>query len=93
MQSFSPLPEALRRAESFERKRERERERETAGGRRRRRRWEGGAERMGWGPIVLLNKRFFLYILRRNATFSYKGLQKRMVSTFSLSAVYKNISF
>ena len=44
MQLFSPLPEALRRAESFERKRERERE--TAGG------LVGveGAERMGWGP-------------------------------------------
>ena len=76
------------------RTRERERERETAGGAAAEGGgWEGGAERMGWGPIVLLNKRFFLYILRRNATFSYKGLQKRMVSTFSLSAVYKNIPF
>ena len=78
----------------LERERERERERETAGGAAAEGGgWEGGAERMGWGPIVLLNKRFFLYILRRSATFSYKGLQKRMVSTFSLSAVYKTISF
>ena len=85
MQPFSPPPEALRQAASSEK----ERERETAGGLR----GVEGAERMGWGPIVLLSKRFFLYILRRNAMFSHKGLQKRMVSTFSLSTVYKNISF
>ena len=53
MQPLSPLPEALRRAESFERKRERERE--TAGG------LMGveGAERMGRGPILARKKRNF----------------------------------
>ena len=65
----TPLAEAPRRAESFERKRERE----TA----------GGAAAEGGG-------RFFLYILRRNATFSYKGLQNVWFRR-SLSPLYTKI--
>ena len=42
MQPLSPLPEALRRAESFERKRERERPPEALWELRERSGWEGG---------------------------------------------------
>ena len=59
------MQDCVRSQRRIVREKERERERD-----RRRRNLVGrGSGAVGWGPIVLLNKRFFLYIFHRNASF------------------------